>query len=259
MKKKLMLVLSVLMLIMGMAFAAQAKTAAKPTIAKKVVVYARKTNMENVLFRDGYKRADADGPAASYNLPVENFTSGATITNVKVANKKVGVYSSSYNLTQHTCYVDLKGFGRTKITFTVNQGGKKYKLSTTLIIKKAPSPLKKLTIDGKDYTKKLNGASVIEIPVTKTSVKVAYKWKNGFEYHTVSVTNRNSSTGGTTLSKMSGNTKADLWTIQGGKFPYGSIRLNYRYSDEMNQAIYAKYDSDTYQYTESITINLVKK
>jgi len=155
MKKKMTLILTMLLLVMGLACTAQA-AAKKPSVAKKVTVYFN---------RSQGKLAESYAVVYIKNLE-KDWRNKAKITNIKFGNSKVArLVSASSGLdsekgaggvgvmlsTRSSQVIGMKS----KLTFTVEQNSKKYKLSCIVIFKEEPKVFKSIKICGTECAAKL--------------------------------------------------------------------------------------------------------
>lgn len=177
------MVLSMAVVASGLSVRAEEATGA-PTCAKKQTRYLMQGPSADgkgyTVTSDGYKRtSDQLGWWEYYGIVIKNLSPSATITNIKSSNKNFMV---SYRPTEYEngliVYTSQRGtvkFGTSKITFTVEQDGKSYNLFCNYIMKKTPSPLKNIKIDGKEYTSKFVGRDRFTVKTGKSTVKVNFK------------------------------------------------------------------------------------
>jgi len=157
MKKKLTLVLTVLMLIMGMAFTAQAATK-KPVCPKKQTVY----------FNGHDKFLQSINNATSV-IYIKNLKRSAKITDIKFTNSKINNSVGAFDGLQAAQGAIAKGVMlwkksdtdvleegmKSKLTFTVQQDSRKYKLSCMVTFKEEPQAFKSVKVCGVELADKI--------------------------------------------------------------------------------------------------------
>ena len=152
----------------------------KPVCAKSQTVYIYDTKYSQM----------ADTVYSGY-IYIKNLDSKAKITNIKSSNKKIRAYyvnnsfqkmnALSIEPANVTSTNRVKSGEKAKITFTVKQNGKSYKLSCRLTFKKAPSPVKTLKIGNKNYASAFKGKSDKTIKISGSKVKISMKAASGFK------------------------------------------------------------------------------
>lgn len=167
----------------------KSEAAAKaPSCAKTQTVYIFTDDNNNVSF-----------DVATGFIYIKNLTSNAKITNIKCSNKelmatsvkktKYGRDMDAVSVMQNYNYsygygekCGLKDGTKAKVSFTVKQNGKSYKLSCTITLKVA-SPFKSIKIGNKEYANKVNGYSYKEnLKWAKSgNVKISVKMKSGYK------------------------------------------------------------------------------
>lgn len=121
------------------------------------------------------------GNESSYTeiLSFTNVSTKAKVTNIKFSDPAVLKQGDLYQNNQGIYCRTLKT-GKCTVSCKVKQGGKTYKLSMTVTVKKA-NPFSYVKIDGKNVyqggTSKLCG----HYTTSKSSVKVSYKLKSGWK------------------------------------------------------------------------------
>lgn len=167
------------------AFAVTSEAAAKPTCAKSKTVYMGKGWDTNCVSVGG----------TSANIVIKNLSKTAKITNIRCSNPKI--VAVRFNRSQYSkglivsaaqwqaCEDNRSGWskwrvveGTTKISFTVKQNGKSYRLSCKYTVKTVPSPLKSLKVNGKQYAAKLKGSNRVKIKVGKSTAKISFSGNN---------------------------------------------------------------------------------
>lgn len=178
-KLALLCLLGMILLFAGGNKAYAAKTTKAPFCAEKVTMYFY-----------AYKSQFGEGSYLhNSEIFIGNLKSNAVISDLKTNNSKVTIYAgreSVYlsvkgkNVNGRTIYSKLKDGDKAKVTFTVKQNGKKYKLQTTVKFKDLPNPVKSLRVGGKSISKYslVSGAYKFTMSKPKTakvSVKVGLK------------------------------------------------------------------------------------
>ncbi len=176
--KKLLTVFTLCLFAAFMA-AVPASAAKKPSCAKSVKVYFIRAwgfpTGGYAVIPSYYKLKAEQG-----YIIIKNISKSAKISDVKSSNSKIKASAIKYNgryVISVTPTTDKKGnvnTGSAKISFTVRQGGKKYKLSCKYNVALAPSPLKSLVINGKNYASSLKGKFSLSVKTGKTA-KISFK------------------------------------------------------------------------------------
>lgn len=187
--RNLIICLLAVIVIPGMKCEAAVK---KPTCSRSKTTYVASSSH----WQDGSMIAVANGYAYSKGtrfplyLKVSNLDSGATITNVKSSNP--GVLKAEYNASIYKkgLVVTFRGYGTSKITFTVKQNKKTYKLTCKYTFKKTPTPFSSLKIGGKQLASKYTGCTSCKYDVNKKSVKISCKAKKGYKIVSISYLDR---------------------------------------------------------------------
>lgn len=130
------------------------------------------------------KRTIFLGKESSYmeTLRFVNVSSNAKVTDIKFSNPKVLRNVGMYQMNQGIYCRTLKT-GSCKVSCKVKQGGKTYKLSTTITVKKA-DPFSYVKLDGENVY--VNGTSKLcTYRTSNSSVKVSFKLKKGWKLKTM--------------------------------------------------------------------------
>jgi hypothetical protein len=154
-----------------------------PTCAKKQTVY-----FEGEVYQDFALYSDG--------IYIKNLASNAKITNVKSSNKKVKATAQNKEtfIQRNAVMVTPKSTktikdGETaKISFTVKQNGKSYKLSCTLTFKKFTTPCKTLTIGDQEYKSVFDGVSSVYVAALTGEQKLNVKMRSGYKLVKMQVT-----------------------------------------------------------------------
>lgn len=133
---------------------------------------------------DSKKRTVFLGDESSYveTLRFVNVSSKAQVTDVKISDTSVLKYDYLYNVNQGI-YVKTLKTGSCKVSCRVKQGGKTYKLSTNITVKKA-DPFSYVKLNGKNVYKNGTG-KLCNYWSDKSKVKVSYKLKKGWKLKTM--------------------------------------------------------------------------
>lgn len=158
----------------------EAQAAAKaPSCPKTLTVYGYRNDFS------GERPVEVYGfeYLQSSSFAVENMTDKAVLSNVKSSNPKISVSGFGDRV---YCRIlrwkaGVKDGEKAKITFTVKQDGKKYKLSCTVTFKKTKTPLASLKIENKDYASAFKGATMKGIDFPASKFKISYKSATGYK------------------------------------------------------------------------------
>lgn len=122
-------------------------------------------------------------------INIKNAGLDDMITDVKSSNAKISAkaYGTQIYCRIKNWKIGVKDGEKAKITFTVKQGSKNYKLSCTLSFKIFKSPFSSLKIGNKDYASAFNGASMKGITFPKSKFKITYKAAAGIKITTFQV------------------------------------------------------------------------
>lgn len=192
----------------------EAADAKAPSCAKSQTLYFYRIGSNNV----------ATTCYSSY-IYVKNLAADAQITNVKSSNKKI-VAGSIYNVSEYAntniagVSIDTasgsyanpvlpKSGTKSKITFTVKQNGKSYKLSCTVTLKYAPSPVSTFKIGGKDYSSLFRGnvnTDTTFLSVKAKKAKLTFKATSGFKIDSILLAYRSGTAYSSKTVKKSGTT-----------------------------------------------------
>lgn len=122
-----------------------------------------------------------------YVYKVTNLSEDRKISDIKSSNPKIAKAWYDWALIggPEVLYIGLEPTvknnkfktGKTTVSFTVTQNGKKYKVSTEVTIRKLTTPFKKLQINGKNYANALNKSASLTVKAGKEA-KIKYQLKS---------------------------------------------------------------------------------
>lgn len=123
-----------------------------------------------------------------YSVQLKNVKKNAKVTKVRSSNKKV--LTVKYNSYLNCIYYYPKKTGKAVISCMVRQNGKKYRLKTTILVKKA-DPFQSISIDRENVYKVGGSENLYNLYTDKKNVRIAFQLSKGwklkqayYNYHT---------------------------------------------------------------------------
>ncbi len=138
----------------------------------------------------------ADIDSITSYVYIKNLSSSAKIKNIKISNsaftaaKVTGLNAIVVSLSDDGIGSTISQLPETaRLTFTVKQNGKSYKLSCTLTFKKSPKVIKKITLGSRNYTSALKSHWFIEAKKPSGSTaKLSITMMSGYTLKSITVT-----------------------------------------------------------------------
>ena len=123
-----------------------------------------------------------------YYVQIKNVKKTAKVTKVRSSNQKV--LTVKYNSYLNCIYYYPKQTGKAVISCVVKQNGKKYKLKTTVFVKKA-DPFQHIMIDGANVYKAGGEENLYKFYTDEKNVRISFRLNKGwklkqvyYNYHT---------------------------------------------------------------------------
>lgn len=149
-----------------------------PNQASYAGVLGYEQNLKNGFHETVVYSADTAG----YYEANVNGIYGLTCKNQKAVSADKKVVTATYSSAHQSFLLFPKKPGTAEVTFSAIRKGKKVTCKGTVKVVKFKNPVKSLTINGKNYAKKIHTANaVIPIQLNQTNVSFGYELKPGWK------------------------------------------------------------------------------